>query len=89
MSKYYGTLRTEKGGATRQGNQYVIATDVYEYTQSYVGSVSVSVMGDIVEIRAEEGSTNSPSHLLWTGGIHELLDQSVRLVRHAYGEADE
>ena len=78
MSKVYGTLRTEKGGVTRQGNQYVTAT-----AQSYEGSVSVSIKwspaGNRVELRAEKGSTATPGHLFWNGDLTELVSAMLTL----------
>jgi hypothetical protein len=70
MSKLFGTLQSEKTGkATRTASSIIEAT-----AQSYDGSVSVSLnaSGDL-SIYIDEGWTQRPSKMMWSGKLSELL----------------
>lgn len=78
MSKFYGTLTSDKGSTTRAGHHWIKAT-----AQSWEGSVCVSLFkgatsGELlVEIEVGEGSTSCPSKSIWRKPLKELLNGSA------------
>jgi len=78
MSKFYGTLRSDKGSTTRAGHQWIRAT-----AQSYDGSVSVhlSGCGDQMEviIAEESGSCDDPNGTIFRMPFSEFR-QLLRFV---------
>lgn len=76
MSRFYGTLTSDKGQSTRAGHHWIRAT-----AQSYGGSISVTIgQGThaknsplFVTIRASERSTDSPEVLIAEVELETLL----------------
>lgn len=73
MSKYYGTLQSERSTKTSTGDTHIRAT-----AQSWNGSVSVVIAPDALGkeravITVGEGSTDGPSRIVWSGYLEELL----------------
>lgn len=73
MSKFYGTLESDKGVTTRAGHQYIQAT-----AQSWAGSASVTLSpgndGKLwVQLHVGHGSTSQPRTLVWTQPLASLL----------------
>ena len=70
MSKFYGSVTTDKGVSTRAGHRYVVAT-----AQSYDGSISVSIdaAGKVI-ICAGEGSQPVPVFPVWSGTLRDIID---------------
>ena len=67
MSKFYGTLSSDKGDTTRAGNRYISAA-----AQSFDGSIIVSINGDDVDISVAEGS-RTYGRTLFSGKLSDLL----------------
>ena len=73
MSKYYGTLSSDKGDSTRAGHRYMRAT-----AQSWEGSVGVRLSenenGEMeVDITASSGSVAYPHHMVLACKLSDLL----------------
>lgn len=75
MSKFYGTLSSDKGDTTRAGHQYIQAT-----AQSWEGSASVTLQPDDdgqvwISLHVGQGSTSQPRRLVWRQPLRRLLVQ--------------
>ncbi len=75
MSKFYGTLTSDKGTTTRAGHRYMSAA-----AQTYDGSVIVEISNGIVEIQVSDTSATSgrtvlqmPLKDLVTMGMENLM----------------
>lgn len=73
MSKFYGTLDSDKGITTRAGHTYIRAT-----AQSWEGSASVTLDeeedGTVwVCLHVGHGSTSCPCSLVWRQPLASLL----------------
>jgi len=78
MSKFYGTLASDKGETTRAGHHWIRAT-----AQSFEGSVSISLIpspnegeGLLAELEVSGGSNPSPRNRVWRVTLRELLSQA-------------
>ena len=75
MSKFYGTLQSDKGTTTRAGHRYITAT-----AQTWNGSVAVNVepVGDDfhVIISVGSGSTAHPLDTLVAGKLSAMLTRA-------------
>jgi hypothetical protein len=71
MSKFYGTLTSDKGQSTRAGHHFIRAT-----AQSFDNSIAVELIGEgegqMVSITAAKGSTETPSEVLFRGSVNAL-----------------
>ena len=68
MSKYYGTLESDKGTSTRAGHRYMSAS-----AQTFDGSVTVSIDGDKVRILCQQHS-GTGGRVLFQGKLQDLLE---------------
>ena len=73
MSKFYGTLDSDKGVTTRAGHTYIRAT-----AQSWEGSASVTLEADgdgkvWLALHVGHGSTSCPISLVWRKSLGSLL----------------
>ena len=73
MSKYYGTLESDKGSTTRAGHKYIEAS-----ARTYDGSVTVTICDGMVTFRVSEGS-ECGGNVIYTGKLSDLLNAQLML----------
>lgn len=75
ISKYYGTLTSDKGTSTRAGHKYMSAS-----AQTHEGSVMVEISDGVVTIRANNFSSNTGWKLL-VEPLEKLLQADVLVIK--------
>jgi hypothetical protein len=73
MSKYYGTLESDKGRTTRAGHKYIDAS-----ARTYDGSVTVTIRDGIVTLQVSDGSAVG-GNVIYSGKLSDLLNAQLML----------
>jgi hypothetical protein len=76
MSKYYGTIVTDKGTSTRAGHRWVKAC-----AQTHDGSVIVEIQDDCVLIGLASGSSTGSHVPFFNGKLSEMLANPPQFIQ--------